>query len=176
MPPHSRQAEPIMGRLGSGGQIITLRSCSIRTVTTSRLSSEATDPRHQLEAGSARSQVLHNQPTGLHPCGPRLREPRRAGSGSVPCFERMAERSGPDAPPRVLAESTIMTIRSESSIVPSHLTAHKRPFAWFQRMSTTAFDNSDRFYKSRRNQKQDGDHVSSFRFHRTSNMACVRSN
>src|SRR5215469_5874189 len=41
--PHSRLAEPIMGRLGRGGQIITLRSCSIRTATTSRRSSEATN-------------------------------------------------------------------------------------------------------------------------------------
>jgi len=42
MLPHSRQAEPIMGPLDRGGQIITPRSCSIRTVTTSRRSSEAT--------------------------------------------------------------------------------------------------------------------------------------
>jgi hypothetical protein len=151
IPPRLKQAELIMGRLGRGGQIITLRSFSIRTVTTSRLSSEATDTRDQIEAASAKSQVLHSQPTHLPRCGPRLREPRRAGSGSVPCSERMAERSGPDASPRVPAESTVMAIRSESSIVQSHLTAHKRSFAWSQRMSTTPFDNSDSFYKSRRN-------------------------
>ena len=50
--PHSRQAESIMGHLGHGGQIITLRSCSIPTVTTSRRSSEATDTVHQVEAAN----------------------------------------------------------------------------------------------------------------------------
>ena len=45
------------GGLGRGGQIITLRSCSILTVTTSRRSSEATDTRHQAEAASAESHL-----------------------------------------------------------------------------------------------------------------------
>src|SRR6516162_3554383 len=49
----SRRAEPIMVRLVCGGQIITLRLCSIRTVTISRRSSAVTDTSDQGEAAGA---------------------------------------------------------------------------------------------------------------------------
>jgi len=49
----SRRAEPIMVRLVCGGQIITLRLCSIRTVTISRRSSAVTDTSDQAEAAGA---------------------------------------------------------------------------------------------------------------------------